>query len=329
MKYIKWLYLAVWTLIYQLPAKTIRAFSTMIITIATIFGAWLLFSQEVAVGNINSIQVLPDGYSAVVNVEMISQAPKHIIIKTSELPKNVDEYNWFIGYGRQLLDVDDSTFLIVEHSNMVTNPLSLKTDLTALVYESLNSNKKIMIAIGVVLVLFALIFIQISSALLMGMVTLAICWHALNIGNFYGYWSFSDGIILPVSFLFLIVGSAIGMRNNEGKSAFILHRISAAILFVILIPYFQNILSTEYSGYIYWLILVWIFIPEVVVTILGAQLIAHGLEVNHYENMVITTITSVFTIWVHRHYFAKTTSRPFKKVKTSKNGEMILDPSHF
>ena len=329
MKYIKLIYLATWTLIYQLPTKTIAAFSAIIISTAIVFWLWLLASQQITAGNINAIQVLPDGKMAVLSVGITPSKSKHVLAELSSIPEKIDEFNWFVGYGTKRLKLNDSNFLVVEKFNIITNPLSINTDFNKLVSEALNENKKIAVIIGIVLFLFALVFIQISTATLMGIATFTIGWHILNIGSFYNYWQLSDVVILPICSVIFIIGTAIGMRNNKGKSAYVLHRIASVLLLILFMPYLQSIYANNISELIFWLLIPLLFFPELIITLIGTQLIAFGLGLNNSENIIVSIAASLITIWIHRHKYSKSKSRPFKKTKTKSNGEMILEPSHF
>jgi len=331
MKYIKWVYLVTWTLIYQLPTKTIAAFSAIIISTAIVFWLWLLTSQQITAGKIKAIHVLPDGKMAVLSVGITSFKSKHVLADLTSIPEKIDEFNWFVGYGTKRLKLNDSNILLVEKFNIITNPLSINTDFNRLISEALNDNKKISIIIGVVLFLFALVFIQVFTASLMGIATFTMGWHILNIGNFYNYWQLSDVVILPICSIIFIIGTAIGMRNNIGKSAFILHRIASALLLILFMPYIKTIFGSNFSEFVFWLLIPLLFYPELIITFIGTQLIAFGLELNNLENTIVSIAASLITIWIHHHKYSKprSRSRPFKKTKTKSNGEMILEPSHF
>lgn len=97
MRYIKWLYLIIWTLIYQLPEKTVSIFLKVLISVSILFFGYLILSQHFVIGKVQTLEYLPDNSRALLTIKTpILEYQNLALIDSLSLPINLDENNWIL-----------------------------------------------------------------------------------------------------------------------------------------------------------------------------------------------------------------------------------------
>ncbi len=326
MRYLKWLYLAIWALIYQLPKRTVVTFSSLITVTIVLLFTWLIISPHFVVGPIHAVHHLPGNQHAVVEIGIpLQQSNKLAVLDALEAPDDPIEVLWFLGYGKKQYAIGERSLLLLDSHALFfgTSVVDLKDGKQLFSY--LKNIPTSGLIGGILLVLFGMVALQVMTAVMMGVITLVAGWHILYIGNFLDFWFLNDFMIYPVSVMIGVAGAAIGMRTNVGWTAMLFHRLAAVVLVLLFLPLLADQLAiTDTTFLLIISMLLTILFPFLAYIAGGSALIAQGLSFNLSESMVILLISLGVGLWLRSHVRPQRlrSYRPFKRFKTMKHGEM-------
>lgn len=325
MKYLKWLYLVIWAMIYQLPKHTVVAFSTLITSGAILLFFWLLTSPDFVVGRIHSLHHLPDSQHVILEIKTpLKSTAKFAVIDEFDAPADTEEVLWFLGYGTKQKQFGTRTLLLLDsHAIFLGTGIDIEEGKQLLTF--LKNIPYIGLVSGVVLLFFGMIALQMITAVMMGVITLAACWHILYIGNFLEIWFFNHFMIYPVSVIFGVAGAAIGMRTQSGWAAFVFHRIGSTTLFFCFSPLLENQLSISPDLCAFGIALTVMF-PSLGYIAVSSALISLELDTNVSESVMVLLFCLVIGLWMRSHVrpYRLADHRPFKNFKKMVHGEMKL-----
>ncbi|SMD14957.1 hypothetical protein SAMN02746065_1613 [Desulfocicer vacuolatum DSM 3385] len=325
MKYLKWLYLVIWAMIYQLPKRTVVAFSILIISGAILLFFWLFTSPDFIVGPIHALHHLPDSQQVILEIDTpLKSTAKFAVLNELDAPTNTEKVLWFLGYGKKQQDFGTRTLLLLDsHAIFYGTGIDFKEGKQLLTF--LKNIPYIGLVFGVVLLFFGMIALQMMTGVMMGIITLATCWHILYIGNFLGIWFFNHFMIYPASVISGVAGAAVGMRTQSGWTAFVFHRIGATTLFFCFSPLLTEQLSIPPDLCYIGIVLTVIF-PSLGYIAGSSALIAWELDTNVSESLLLLLFCLGIGLWVrsHVHPYRLAGYRPFKDFRRMAHGEMKL-----
>jgi hypothetical protein len=308
-------------MIYQLPERTIIAFSILITVGTLLLFGWLLASPNFIVGQIKALYYPPDSQYVILEIDMpFKSTANFAVINEFDEPSNAQDVLWFLGYGKKRQRVGIRTLLLIDsHAIFLGTGIEFTEGKQFLTF--VKNIPYIGLVSGVILLFFGMIALQMMTAVMTGVITVAACWHILYIGNFLGFWFFNHFMIYPVSVIAGVAGAAIGMRANTGWTAFLFHRIASKALFLCFSPLLANQLSI--SPDILGIGIVFVFIFPCLGYITGSSaLIAWGLDTNVSETVLVVLCCLGIGLWMrsHVHPYHLTSHRLFKNFMKMAHG---------
>lgn len=89
-----------------------------------------------------------------------------------------------LGYGNQIEHIENKPYLILDKTKIISYPITIENDILKLFANSFTVNKNIIIVIGIIFIIFAMVFLQTFTASLIGLTLFVLVWHIIYIGNF-------------------------------------------------------------------------------------------------------------------------------------------------
>lgn len=327
MRYIKWIYLAIWALIYQLPIKSIIVFSSCIVSGLIVLFFGLLTSPEFIVGTVGDIYHLPGDQNTVLEITFpLSSTPKLALIDTQDLQPDIEKALWLLGYGKESLSFGSRSILQLDSHTTFSLITLLNEDDLSLAFNSLAQHPKIALIGGIALLLLGRVVLQGLSGVLLGTASVVLCWHLIYIGNFLDLWFLNHFIILPLSLTAGVAGAAIGMRTDHGLVSLFLQRISSTALLLLFLPLLADQLSFNISLYhLFGGALLAILFPSVGLIAGSASLVSYSLSLNPSESVAILILTFFIVLWINGSRQTFSTHRPFRNLTANRHGEIHLN----
>ena len=312
-------------MIYQLPKRTVVAFSILITLGAIFIFFWLVISPNFIVGQIHALHHLPDSQYVILEIDTpLKDTAKFAVIDEFDAPSHTEDVLWFLGYGKKQQTVGPRTLLLLDsHAFFLSTGIDIKEGKQLITY--LKKIPYIGLITGVVLLFFGMIALQLMTAVMTGVITMAACWHILYIGNFLDIWFFNLFMIYPTSIISGVAGAAIGMRTHSGLTAFVFHRIGATALFLLFSPLFANQFSIPPDLCGMGVVLSVMF-PCLGYIAGSSALIAWELDTNVSESVVVLLVCLGIGLWMLSHVRPHRLAghRPFKNISRMAHGEMKL-----
>lgn len=330
MKHIKWLYLVIWALIYQLPKRTVTVFSTLIVFATFCLFLWLFSNPHFVAGPIQEIYRLPGSNNVAIQVKMpIDTTTKLAVIDAHELPFDIEKAIWFLGFGENYHTLSGRFILLLDHYTVLGSSALVDPNDARQLLPLIRRIPHGILICGILMVLFGMLLLQAMTALMIGFIVLAASWHLMYLGNFLGFWWLSDFMIYPLCTILAVAGAALGMRTSTGWTAAICHRLSAIALVLLCVPLLSRQLALSGTESLFAVaILAACILPQTAYCAAGSSLISHELALNPSESVVILVISLGLAFWMRnhkQHTNQRYQSRPFRNRKPQDNGELPIN----
>ncbi len=329
MRNIKWFFLAIWGLIYQLPLRVVMTFATALVIFSLVLFSWLTTSPNFIVGTLEEVTSINNGKVVIEVDQYFYNQSKIALVEDDTLQDELPKKLWILGYGTEQKTLNNGRVLLLLESHTVLFETAL-WDMGEInqILHKISNLPYVGIIIGALLILFVMTVLQSITAAIFGILTTASSWHLIYVGNFLNYWSLSDFVIYPLSVLLGVAGAAIGMRTSFGWTASIFHRIASATLMLFIFPRFVSYFAIPEgdiaNSIITALIVSAIWAPASCICG-GSVMIAEYLQLARLESIVLIAAATLFTLWVRYHQKQEQQPhRPHKDTATKGNGEMSV-----
>ncbi len=291
----------IWAMIYQLPQKTIFSLSNVLHLGIILLSVYLMLNPHFTLGWVGKIKAIPNTHLVLVEIQQPFANKQLAIMDELEIEADELDQPWFFGYSQPLLIANTPLHLIEEHTTQSQVPFISEMEKKQLYGLIQASSPKIYLIAGGLVILFGMLLLQSTSALLFAGLNFVASWHLLFLGAFLNWWTLDDWLIYPISFIVAVAAAAIAMRCTTGLTAFIFKRLSAITILILASTFIFQQYEIDWLLGLLFASGLSLMMPQLAYILLGSALMSYGGGFSLMQAYLCFGVTSIMTVWLVSH----------------------------